>query len=216
MKKSAKKHTNQCQVISHPVLEHKLTLLRKKDTKPIEFRRLLREISCLMAYEATRDLKTAASKIDTPWEAMKAPLIDEKLLIVAIQRAGNGMLEGMMEMLPFGRVGHIGIYRDKFIKNTVEYYFRLPNEPEGQRVLVLDPLLATGDTAVAAVDRLKEFKVGPIHFVCVLAAPQGVEKLLSAHPDVTIHTLSVERELDVKGYIRPGLGDAGDRLYDTL
>ncbi|MBS1985709.1 MAG: uracil phosphoribosyltransferase [Bdellovibrionales bacterium] len=205
-----------CHVIDHPVLVHKLSLLRKKDTRPAEFRSILREISCLMAYEVTRDLKVGPHAIETPWEPMQAPMVTEKMVLLSILRAGNGMLGGMMDMLPFSKVGHIGVYRDKFAKATVEYYLRLPKEAEGHRVLVLDPLLATGDTAVACVDRLKEFQVGPIHFVCLLAAPVGIEKLKFFHPDVTIHTLSVERELDDKGYIRPGLGDAGDRLYDTV
>lgn len=205
-----------CNVIHHPVLQHKLTMLRKADTTSADFRTILREIGSLMAYEITRDLEVKKTKIKTPLETTEAPVISEGLIIVPIFRAGNGMLGGMLDMLPFARVGHIGIYRDKFIKSTVEYYFRMPKDAEGQRVLVLDPLLATGDTAVAAVDRLKECKVGDIHFVSLLASTVGVNKLKGIHPDVHIHTLSVERELDEKGYIRPGLGDAGDRLYDTV
>ena len=205
-----------CHIIRHPLLSHKLSLLRRKQTQPNEFRRILSEISCLLAYEVTRDLKVGDVDIETPLEATRCPMVQEPLILVAIQRAGNGMLDGMLEMIQFARVGHIGIYRDKFIKSTVEYYLRMPNKSEGQRVILMDPLLATGDTAIASVDRLKEFKSGPIHFVCLLASTLGVEKLKSIHPDVTIHCLSVERELDAKGYIRPGIGDAGDRLYDTV
>lgn len=206
---------SEAHVLKHPILSHKLALLRRKETQSNEFRRLLYEISCLMAYEVTRDLKTSKTSVNTPWESVDSEMVSEKVVLVAIQRAGSGMLDGVLEMLQFARVGHIGIYRDKFIKNTIEYYFRLPNDSEGKRVLLLDPLLATGDTAIAAVDRLKESKVGPIHFVCLLAAPEGIKKMKAVHPDVQIHCLSIERELDERGYIRPGLGDAGDRLYDT-
>jgi len=203
-------------VVSHPVLQHKLSRLRKTETGPAEFRMLLDEISCLVAYEATKDLSTEKISISTPLEKMKSEMITEKLLVVSIMRAGNGMLGGMLEMLPFARVGHIGIYRDKFIKNTVEYYFRIPSDISGHKTLIVDPLLATGDTAVAAVDRLKEYSVGEITFVSILAAPEGILKLKNFHPDVKILTLSVERELNDKGYILPGIGDAGDRLFNTF
>jgi uracil phosphoribosyltransferase len=213
--KSKSKFSN-VELISHPVLQHKLSRLRKKDTGASDFRRLMNEISCLMAYEVTRSLKTKKVVIETPFEKLESSMIDEPLNIVSIQRAGSGMLEGMLQMLPFARVGHIGIYRDKFIKNTVEYYFRIPNGATGQRIVLIDPLLATGDTAVAAIDRLKQYEVGPITFVCILSSPVGIAKLKVFHPDVNIITLSIERELNDKGYLLPGLGDAGDRLFDTV
>ena len=215
-KKSSPKNKSHVHVIEHPVMQHKLSLLRKKETRPAEFRRILSEISCMMAFEVTRDLKTKEVAIETPLEKTKAPLIADPVIVVSIQRAGSGMLEGMMQMLPFAKVGHVGIYRDKNIGSTVEYYFRIPNDAAGQRVILIDPLLATGDTAVAAIDRLKEYSVGPIHYVCILAAPDGIKKVQALHPDVNIFTLSVERELNKRGYILPGLGDAGDRLFDTV
>ena len=205
-----------CHVVHHPVLQHLITTLRKIDTPAAEFRRALRQISRLLAYEATREFKTSKVQVETPWEEAEGTAIDERLILVPILRAGMGMLDGMLDVLPFARVGHLGIYRDKFIQNTVEYYFRIPARPEGQTVFLIDPLLATGDTAVAAVDRLKDYEVGPIHFICVLAAPEGIRNLKAVHPKVQIHTLSIERELNKKGYIMPGLGDAGDRLYDTV
>ncbi len=204
------------QVITHPVLQHKLTILRKKETRHAEFRRVLSEASSILAYEATRDLKVSQVEIETPFERTQQPLVDEKIIVISIQRAGNGMLEGVLEMLPFARVGHIGIYRDKWIKSTVEYYFRIPENCRGLRTFLVDPLLATGDTAVAAIDRLKQYEVGPIAFVCLLASPEGIESLHAAHPDVQIITTHVDRQLSSKGYILPGLGDAGDRLFDTL
>jgi len=203
-------------VIRHPVLQHKLTQLRKKDTRPADFRRILSEISSIMAYEVTRDLKLTEAEIETPLEKTRASVVGENVTLVSIQRAGSGMLEGMLHMLPFARVGHLGIYRDKLIGSTVEYYFRIPNDSAGQKIIVIDPLLATGDTAVAAIDRLKEYDVGPITVVCVLSAPDGIRKLKQFHPDVTIYTTNIDRQLSPKGYILPGLGDAGDRLFDTV
>jgi uracil phosphoribosyltransferase len=203
-------------IINHPVLRHKLTLLRKKETSPADFRRILTEISCLLAYEVTRDLELKQIPIETPLEKTSQPMIARPPLIVSIQRAGSGMLDGILQTLPFARVGHIGIYRDKFIRNTVEYYFRIPNDAEGDNVILIDPLLATGDTAVNAIDRLKAYKVGPIKFLCVLSAPDGIKKIHHFHPDVEIWTAHTDRELSPKGYILPGLGDAGDRLFDTV
>jgi uracil phosphoribosyltransferase len=205
-----------CHVVKHPVLQHKLTMIRKKETNHAEFRRILSEIASLLAYEATKDLKLQQVEISTPLEKTEQPLVGERIILIPIQRAGSGMLEGMLEMLPFARVGHIGIYRDKMIHATVEYYFRIPNNCQGQRVFLIDPLLATGDTAVAAIDRLKQYEVGPITFICVLSAPEGIRQLKAAHPDVQIITTNVDRQLSPKGYILPGLGDAGDRLFDTL
>lgn len=203
-------------VHEHPLLGHKLGVLRDRNTKSFGFRGVLEEISTMLAYELTRDLKTKQERIHTPLEATQAATIAETVVLISIQRAGSGMLGGFLRMMPFARVGHIGIYRDKFIQSTVEYYLRLPKKPEGERVFLLDPLLATGDTAVAAIRRLKESNVGEISFVCVLAAPQGIAKVQKEHPDVHIHCVSVERKLNEKGYIMPGLGDAGDRLYDTV
>lgn len=205
-----------CTVVQHPVLEHKLRILRDTATQASTFRGLMGEIASLLAYEATRDLETSEAEVSTPLEATTGREISEDLILVSILRAGDGMLQGMLQMLPFARVGHVGIYRDKFIDNTVEYFFRIPDSAAGKRVILVDPLLATGDTAVAAVDRLKEFDVGPIQFVCVLAAPEGLAQFSEAHPDVSVLTVSVERELNDLGYILPGLGDAGDRLFGTI
>lgn len=205
-----------CTVVQHPVLKHKLSVLRNKETTPLTFRLVVEEISQFLAYEATRDLKTAPREIATPLEKASADVISEDLVLVSIMRAGNEMLSGMLRILPFATVGHIGIYRDKFIQSTVEYYLRLPKSVKGKRVLLLDPLLATGDTACAAIERLKQYEVGPIRYVCLLAAPEGVLAVKRRHPEVEICTLSLERGLNAKGYILPGLGDAGDRLYDTV
>ena len=177
---------------------------------------MLEEISEFLAYEVTKDLKTSLIKVQTPMAKADGELISEKIILIPIMRAGSGMLEGMLRILPFAAVGHVGIYRDKFIKNTVEYYFRLPKNAKGKRVIMLDPLLATGDTACAAIDRLKQYEVGPIQYVCLLAAPQGLKKVQILHPDVEIYTLSIEKGLDKNGYILPGLGDAGDRLFGTV
>jgi uracil phosphoribosyltransferase len=203
-------------LVSHPVVKHKLSILRDKKTSALSFRLIMEELSQLLAYEATRDLGTKKARVETPLEIADTEMISEELVVVAIMRAGNGMLSGMLRILPFATVGHIGIYRDRFIKSTVEYYLRLPKNVEGKRILLLDPLLATGDTACAAIDRLKEYNVGAIRYVCLLASPEGVKTLKSHHPDVEIYTMSVERQLNERGYLLPGLGDAGDRLYDTV
>lgn len=203
-------------LIQHPILQHQLSHLRSKDTKPSDFRRILSNMSRLMAFEVMRDIKLTNKQIETPLEPTQAPFIDEELVIVSIMRAGNGMLDGVMQMIPSASIGHIGIYRDKFIHSTVEYYFKLPSNVEGKRVLILDPLLATASTAVAAVKRLKQYNVGPMKFLCVLAAPEGLAHFNEQHPDVPVYALSLERQLNEKNYILPGLGDAGDRLYGTL
>jgi uracil phosphoribosyltransferase len=204
-----------CHVVEHPVLKHKLTVMREKKTSPLSFRMIMEEISQFLAYEATRDLPLKKIPISTPMEELEADQVSEAPIIVSIMRAGNGMLPGMMRILPFAAVGHVGMYRDKFIKNTVEYYFRLPKEVKGKRILLLDPMLATGETASAAIDRLKTYGVGQIRFICLLAAPEGIRHLKEVHPDVEIYTTSLERCIDEKGYIRPGVGDAGERLYDV-
>jgi len=202
-------------VISHPVLSDLLTHLRDKQTPSSTFRSLLAEISRFLAYETARFLPTQWVDLTTPLEQTKSLVIAQEIVIVSILRAGAGMLDGFLQTLPQARVGHIGIYRDKFLNNTIEYYLRMPEKIQGQPVFVLDPLLATGSTAVAALSRIKEFKVGDIHLVCLLAAPQGIKLLKQHHSDVTIHTLSIERDLDDHGFILPGIGDAGGRLYGT-
>lgn len=204
-----------CRILNHPILQHNLTKLRNRDTSPVDFRRVMDQLSALLAYEITRDISVSNEPVTTPLEETHGAVVSDDLVIVSIMRAGNGMLDGLLRMLPFSRVGHIGIYRDKFIGNTVEYYFRLPDEVKGRKILLADPLIATGDTAVASIDRLKEYGVESIRFVSLLASPEGLAHLHEHHPDVEVYTLSVERELNAEGYILPGLGDAGDRLYGT-
>jgi uracil phosphoribosyltransferase len=203
-------------IVNHPLAQDKLWHLRNRETPPQIFRRLVLELSQIMAYEITRDFKTNLVSVHTPFGNTKGPKISERLAIVPIMRAGQAMMEGMLEMLPFAAAGHIGIYRDKFVNNTVEYYFRLPKNIEGMRVAVLDPLLATGDTAIAAISRLKEYEVGPISFVTLLTAKDGLAKFHKVHPDVHVFTLSVEPTIGPTGYVLPGIGDAGDRLYGTF
>ncbi|NDD90632.1 uracil phosphoribosyltransferase [bacterium] len=203
-------------VIDHPVVKHKITMLRDEKTTPLSFRLITEEISQFLAYEATRDLSVKNQEITTPLEKTTCEVVGEELVLVSIMRAGLGMLSGMLRILPFATVGHIGIYRDKFIQATVEYYLRLPKNVKGKRILILDPLLASGDTACAAIARLKEYEVGPIRFVCFLASKEGIARVHQEHPDVEIYTCNIERAMNDKGYLLPGLGDAGDRLYDTL
>jgi len=203
-------------VIDHPVLQHKLGKLREKETRPVEFRELIHEISFFLAYECTRDLPSKTHEIETPWEKTKTQVASNRLTIASILRAGEGMLYGFMKVIPFASVGHIGIYRDKQIDSTIEYYFKLPHDVKGNQILLIDPLLATGDTALAAIERLKEYEVGQIHMITLLAAPIGVEKLLEYHPDVKITSAALERDLNEQGYILPGIGDAGDRIFGTL
>lgn len=202
-------------VIRHPVFSHKLGILRNKNTSSFDFRKVFEELSTMMAYETSRDLKLKSEWIETPLERAQVERISEEVVVACILRAGEGMLHGFLEALPFARVGHIGIYRDKLLNNTVEYYFKMPKDVKGKRVLLLDPLLATGDTALAAIDRLKQYEVGSIRLVTIFSAQVGLTKILEAHPDVEIYTLSIERELDDHGYLRPGVGDAGDRLFRT-
>lgn len=216
LKYFTKNENNNTHILQHPLLSHSLSLLRKKQTNCGDFRRLLTEVSCLMAYESSRDLKLKNHQIETPFERMESPFISEDVTIVSVMRAGMGMLDGFMQMLPLSKVGHIGIYRDKFLNNTVEYYFRLPDDIEGNKIFLLDPLLATGATVVAAINRLKQYGINEIRFHCLLASPEGLKILHESHPDVSIYCLSVERTLDEKGYLLPGLGDAGDRIYGTI
>jgi len=203
-------------VIDHPLVQHKLTLMRQKDRSTSSFRRLLHEISMLMAYEVTRDMPTQLIDIETPLERTQGPVIDgKKTVFVVIMRAGSGFLDGMLEVVPGARVGHVGLYRDPKTLVAVEYYFKMPHDMHERDVIVLDPMLATGNSAVAAVDRLK--KTGPrsIRFVCLVTCPEGIKTFHDAHPDVPIYTPAVDRGLNEHGYIVPGLGDAGDRIFGT-
>jgi uracil phosphoribosyltransferase len=202
--------------MDHPLLRHKLTLLRDKETSTAKFRSVAREVSLLMAYEVTRDLPLEWVDIETPLETMKSEyLAGKKLCLVSILRAGNGILEGMLDLLPSARVGHIGLYRDHETLQPVQYYLKLPGDVSERLCILVDPMLATGNSAAAAATRLKEAGVRQMKFVCLLAAPEGIEAFGKAHPDVPIYTGAVDRQLDGNGYIRPGLGDAGDRFYGT-
>lgn len=203
-------------LISHPLVQHKLTLMRQKDASTNSFRRLLDELSTLMAYEVTRDMPLQPIEIETPLETMTGHVIDgKKLVLVSILRAGDGLLDGMLRVVPSSRVGHIGLYRDPETLRPVEYYFKMPSEVAERDVIVVDPMLATGHSAAAAVARIKQLKPRSIKFMCLLAAPEGVAAMQSAHPDVDIYTAAVDRCLNEHGYILPGLGDAGDRIFGT-
>jgi len=203
-------------LIDHPLVQHKLTLMRKKEASTNSFRSLLNELSSLMAYEVTRDMATQDIQIETPLEVMQAKMIDgKKLVFVSILRAGNGILDGMLSVVPGARVGHIGLYRDHETLQAVEYYFKMPKDMESRDVVVVDPMLATGNSAVAAITRIKQCKPKSIKFMCLLTAPVGINTLHAAHPDVEIYTAAIDRELNEQGYILPGLGDAGDRIFGT-
>ncbi len=203
-------------VVDHPLVRHKLTQLRRKETSTAGFRRLTREISLLLAYEATRHLPLEPVAIETPLESMEAETLSgKKLCFVSILRAGNGILDGMLDLVPAARVGHIGVYRDHVTLEAVEYFRKLPDDIAHRIVIVVDPMLATGHSASAAVRRLKEAGARQISFVCLLTVPEGLRTMQSEHPDVTVFTAAIDRELDENGYIRPGLGDAGDRLFGT-
>ncbi len=207
---------NDVTVIDHPLVRHKLTLMRRKQAPTAEFRRLMREIGALLAYEVTRDLPLVDEEIETPVAAMRTHVLEgKKLCLVSILRAGNGLLDGMLDLVPSARVGHIGIYRDPQTLVAVEYYYKVPENLSDRMVIVVDPMLATGNTAVAAVQRLKRSGAGAIKFVCVVAAPEGVGAFNEAHPDVPVYAAAVDLHLNDHGYIVPGLGDAGDRLYGT-
>ncbi len=203
-------------LIDHPLVQHKLTLMRRKSTSTNSFRRLLSELSMLMAYEVTRDMPMHEVEIETPLEVMRSRLIDgKKTVLVSILRAGAGILDGMLQVIPGARIAHIGLYRDPKTLVAVEYYFKVPHDMQGRDAIVIDPMLATGNSAVAAVDRLKETSPRSIRFVCLLAAPEGLARFHDAHPDVPVYTAAIDRQLDEHGYILPGLGDAGDRLFGT-
>ena len=208
--------TREVHVIDHPLVQHKLTLMRKKDTSTKSFRELVHELSALLAYEITRDMPMQEIEIETPLEKMKSRVIDgKKVVLASILRAGNGFLDGMLQVIPGARVGHVGLYRDPTTLKAVEYYFKMPSEMEERDVIVLDPMLATGNSAVAAVDRLKQTKPRSIRFVCLVTCPEGLKTFHDAHPDVPVYTPSIDRGLNEHGYIVPGLGDAGDRIFGT-
>ena len=203
-------------VVDHPLVQHKLTLMRKKDTSTKSFRELLREIAALVCYEVTRDLPLEEVEIETPLAVMQAPMLAGKKLVFApILRSGLGMLEGMLELAPAARVAHIGLYRDPATLNCVEYYFKAPGDLAERVVVVVDPMLATGNTAIAAVDRLKEAGAQDIRMACLLCSPEGLSKFQGHHPGVHVWTASIDERLNDHGYILPGLGDAGDRMYGT-
>ena len=208
--------TSAVHVVTHPLVQHKLTLMRQKDLSTSSFRRLLYELSMLMAYEITRDMPTQLIEIETPLEKMRSPVIEgRKTVFVVIMRAGSGFLDGMLEVVPSARVGHVGLYRDPKTLRAVEYYFKMPHDMDERDAIVLDPMLATGNSAVAAVARLKETHPRSIRFVSLLAAPEGLKTFHAAHPDVPVYTVAIDRELNDHGYILPGLGDAGDRIFGT-
>ncbi len=203
-------------VVTHPLIQHKLTLMRRKETPTALFRQLLREIALLLAYEVTRDLEMTESEIETPLEEMAAPVLKgKKLCFVSVLRAGNGLLDGMLDLLPSARVGHVGLYRDPETLVAVEYYFKAPHDLGDRLVIVVDPMLATANSGIAAVQRLKDAGAKRMKFLCLLAAPEGVNMFNAAHPDVDLYTASLDSHLNDHGYIVPGLGDAGDRMYGT-
>ncbi|HEY9601831.1 MAG TPA: uracil phosphoribosyltransferase [Allocoleopsis sp.] len=208
---------SQVTVIDHPLVQHKLTLMRHADTSTAKFRQLLKEVGMLLAYEVTRDLPLKYEAIKTPIAPLLAPMLapEKKMVVVSIMRAGLGLLDGILELMPSVRVGHIGLYRDPTTYVAIEYYFKLPHDIEQRDILVVDPMLATGNSAVAAVDRLKEVSPLSLKFLCLLAAPEGIKHFHEQHPDVPIFTAAIDEKLDEYGYIVPGLGDAGDRLYGT-
>jgi uracil phosphoribosyltransferase len=207
---------NQVHHILHPLVQHKLTLMRQKDASTNTFRRLLNELSTLMAYEITRDMPLHDVQIETPLETMTGQLIDgKKLVFVPILRAGLGILDGMLSVVPGARVGHIGLYRDPDTLQAVEYYFKMPKDMAERDVILVDPMLATGNSAVAAIDKVKALKPRSVKFVCLLTCPEGIATVHKAHPDVPIYTAAIDRALNDHGYILPGLGDAGDRIFGT-
>ena len=202
--------------VTHPLVQHKLTLMRDKDTSTAVFRQLLREISQLLAYEVTRELPMTTKQIETPMEAMDAPTLEgRKLALISILRAGNGLLDGMLELIPSARVGFVGLYRDEETLKPVQYYFKVPDAMDERMVIAVDPMLATGNSSIAAIDLLKKSGAKNIRFLCLLASPEGIKAMKEAHPDVPIVTAAVDSHLNDNGYIVPGLGDAGDRMFGT-
>ena len=202
--------------VQHPLVQHKLTLMRDKETSTAVFRQLLREISQLLAYEVTRELPMTTKSIHTPMEQMDAPVLEgRKLALISILRAGNGLLDGMLELIPSARVGFVGLYRDEETLQPVQYYFKVPDHMDERLVIAVDPMLATGNSSIAAIDLLKKSGAKDIRFLCLLASPEGIAAMKEAHPDVPIVTASVDSHLNDNGYIVPGLGDAGDRMFGT-
>ena len=203
-------------IVDHPLVQHKLTLMRDRSSSTAAFRTLLREISLLLAYEVTRDLELTTATVETPLAPMEAPVLaGKKLALVSILRAGNGLLDGVLELIPSARVGFIGLYRDERTLQPVQYYYKVPQDLAERPVIVVDPMLATGNSSAAAVDLLKRDGATDIRFLCLLAAPEGVRRMAAAHPDVRIVTAALDERLNDKGYIVPGLGDAGDRMFGT-
>lgn len=204
-------------IVDHPLVQHKLTLMREKQTSTAVFRQLLREISQFLAYEVTRELPMTTRQIETPMMEMDAPVVaGRKLALVSILRAGNGLLDGMLELVPSARVGFVGLYRDEETLEPVQYYYKVPEHLDERLVIAVDPMLATGNSSAAAIDLLKQSGAKNIRFLCLLAAPEGVKRMQDAHPDVPIVTAALDDRLNEKGYIVPGLGDAGDRMFGTL
>ncbi len=203
-------------VVDHPLVQHKLTIMRDKETPTAVFRQLLREISQLLAYEVTRGMPMTTKRVETPMQSMEAPtLAGKKLALISILRAGNGLLDGVLELIPSARVGFVGLYRDEKTLKPVKYYFKVPEGLDDRLVIAVDPMLATGNSSVAAIDMLKEAGANNIRFLCLLAAPEGIKRMQEAHPDVPIVTAALDEKLNESGYIVPGLGDAGDRMYGT-
>ncbi|MGQ2907403.1 MAG: uracil phosphoribosyltransferase [Aliihoeflea sp.] len=203
-------------VVDHPLVQHKLTIMRDKATSTASFRRLLREISLLLCYEVTRELELTTREIETPMQPMTAPTLEgKKLVFASVLRAGNGLLDGMLDLVPAARVAHVGLYRDHETLQAVEYFFKAPSDLADRLVIVVDPMLATANSAIMAVDKLKERGATNLRFLCLLAAPEGIDRFTKAHPDVPVVTASIDEKLNEKGYIVPGLGDAGDRMYGT-
>ena len=203
-------------VVNHPLVQHKLTIMRNKETSTAGFRRLLREISLLLGYEVTRDLELTTTRIETPLQPMDAPILEgKKLVFASVLRAGNGLLEGLLDLVPAARVAHVGLYRDHDTLEAVEYFFKAPSDLGDRLVIVVDPMLATANSAIAAIDKLKGRGATNLRFLCLLAAPEGIERFTRAHPDVPVFTAAIDEKLNEKGYIVPGLGDAGDRMYGT-
>lgn len=203
-------------VVDHPLVQHKLTLMRRRETSTSTFRQLVNEIAMLLGYEVTRDLELTNRGIETPLEEMEAPVLaGKKLCFVSILRAGNGLLDGLLSLMPSARVGHVGLYRDPKTLVAVEYYYKVPHDIGDRLAIVVDPMLATANSAIAAIDRLKQGGAKRMKFVCLLAAPEGVKAFTTAHPDVELYAAALDRELNEHGYILPGLGDAGDRIYGT-
>jgi uracil phosphoribosyltransferase len=203
-------------IVRHPLVQHKLTIMRDRETSTASFRRLLREISLLLCYEVTRDLELTTREIETPLEPMHAPVLEgKKLVFASILRAGNGLLEGMLDLVPSARVAHIGLYRDHTTLEAIEYYFKAPEDIANRLVIVVDPMLATANSAIAAIDRLKARGANNLRFLCLLAAPEGIAAFTTAHSEVPVYTAAIDNHLNERGYIVPGLGDAGDRMYGT-